>query len=94
MEEPKLPSEARKRRSAEGGGELGSPPPQHGGQGAMAPENFSKSNVEIAYFSTFLRAEMVSSACSGIDYVTFDKRQLRNPPKNSHDYYVNLMVTT
>ena len=31
------------------------------GSGGYAPENFSKINVEIAYFSAFLRAEMVSS---------------------------------
>jgi len=34
-------------------------PPQHGV--CMPPENFSKINVEIAYFSAFLQAEMVSS---------------------------------
>jgi len=27
-----------------------------------APENFSKTNVKIAYFSAFLQAEMVSLA--------------------------------
>ena len=37
-------------------------PPQHGVLGAMPPENFSKINVKIAYFSAFLQAEMVSSA--------------------------------
>jgi len=41
-----------KRRSAEGawGGEEG--------LGRWAPENFSKINVKIAYFSAFLQAEM------------------------------------
>jgi len=41
-----------KRRSAEGWG-LG---PQYGG---YAPRKFSKINVEMAYFSAFLQAEMV-----------------------------------
>jgi len=36
-------------------------PPRHEGLGAMPPENFATINVEIAYFSEFLRAEMVSS---------------------------------
>jgi len=30
----------------------------------MLPENFSKINVKIAYFSAFFEAEMVSSAVS------------------------------
>jgi len=29
---------------------------------AVPPENFSKMNVKIAYFSAFLQAEIVSSA--------------------------------
>jgi len=37
-------------------------PPQYGGLGAMPPENFSKINIKISYFSAFLQAEMVSSA--------------------------------
>jgi len=36
--------------------------PQYGGLWAMSPENFSKIDVKIAYFSAFLQAEMVSSA--------------------------------
>ena len=35
-------------------------PLQYGGPGAMPPEKFSKINVEIAYFSAFLQAEVVS----------------------------------
>jgi len=53
-----------KRRSAEGVGVWGGASrssSQHGGLGAMPPENFSKINVEIAYFSAFLRTKMVSS---------------------------------
>jgi len=34
------------------------------GSGAMPPENLSKINVKIAYFSAFLQAEMVSSAAA------------------------------
>jgi len=65
MEGPKVPSEERKRRSAEaegmGSGEgRGSPSPAWV-SGGYAPENFSKINVEIEYYSAFLRAEMVSS---------------------------------
>jgi len=65
MEGPKVPSEAREARSAEGGGVWGGAvaPPQYGGLGAKPPENFQKINVEIAYFSAFLQAEMVF--CSG-----------------------------
>ena len=67
MEGPKVPSEARRREAPErrGGWGLGRgavAPPQHGGLGAMPPENFSKINVKIASFSAFLQAEMVSSA--------------------------------
>ena len=35
---------------------------QYGGLGAMPQKNFQKINLEIAYFSSFLQAEMVSSA--------------------------------
>ena len=34
--------------------------------GAMPPENLSKINVKIAYFSAFLQAEMVSSAAASM----------------------------
>jgi len=37
-------------------------PPQYVGLGAMPPENFSKIDVNMAYFSAFLQAEMDSSA--------------------------------
>jgi len=38
-------------------------PPKYEGLGpGYAPQNFSKINVKIAYFSAFLEAEMVSSA--------------------------------
>jgi len=63
MEGPKVPREARRREAPErrGGWGLGSgavAPPQYGDLGAMTPENFSKINVEIAYFSAFLQAKM------------------------------------
>jgi len=63
MEGPKVPSEVRKRRSAEGmgSGEGRSRPSPAWGSGGYTPENFSKINVEIEYYSAFLRAEMVSS---------------------------------
>ena len=70
MEGPKVPSEARRRAAPErrGGCGLGRgavAPPQYGGLGAMPPEKFFKKiNVEIAYFSAFLQAEMVSSAAA------------------------------
>jgi len=67
MEGPKVPSEARKREAPEcrgvwGLGRGAVALPQHGDLRAMPQENFSKINVEIAYYSAFLRAEMVSSA--------------------------------
>jgi len=37
-------------------------PPQHGS--GKAPENFSRISVEIAYFSEFFQAEMVSSVAA------------------------------
>ena len=53
-----------KRRSAEGGGsgEGRRSPSSVWGSGAMPSENLKKINVEIAYFSAFLQAVMVSSA--------------------------------
>ena len=66
MEGPKVPSEARRREAPErrggGSGEGRRSPSPVWGSGAMLPENFSKINVKIAYFSTFLQAEMISSA--------------------------------
>ena len=63
-EGPKVPSEARRREAPRGvgSGRGAVAPPQYGDLGAMPPENFLKINVEIAYFSAFLQAEMVSSA--------------------------------
>ena len=62
----------RGRREAPRGGDLGRgavAPPQYGGLGAVPPENFQKINVEIAYFSAFLQAEMVlcSDCKAGLD---------------------------
>jgi len=37
-------------------------PPQYGDFRAVSPENFSKMNAKIAYFSAFLQAEILSSA--------------------------------
>jgi len=54
--------EAPERRGGWGLGRGAVAPPQYGGLGAMPPENFKKIKVEIAYFSAFLQAEMVSSA--------------------------------
>jgi len=58
--------EARRRKAPErrGGGvwEGRRSPSPVWGSGAMPPENVSKINVKIAYFSAFLQAEMISSA--------------------------------
>jgi len=38
-------------------------PPQYGGLGGLCPQkNLKKINLEIAYFFSFLQAEIVSSA--------------------------------
>jgi len=58
MDGPNVPSDARSEGWVWEGRRR---PSQHGGLGAMPPENFSKINIEIAYFSAFLRPEMVSS---------------------------------
>ena len=47
-------------RGVESGEGRRSPSPVWG-SGAMPPENFSKIDVKMAYFSAFLQAEMVSS---------------------------------
>jgi len=41
-------------------------PPQYGDLGAMPQKNFQKISVEIAYFSAFLQAKMVSSAVAAM----------------------------
>jgi len=62
MEGPKAPSEARiKARSAEGVGSgegRRSPSPVWGSVGYAPRKIFKKINVDIAYFSAFLQAEM------------------------------------
>jgi len=46
-------------------------PPRYGGLGLCPQKNFQKINVEIAYFSTFLQAEMVSAAVAACAYVLY-----------------------
>ena len=60
MEGAKVPSAAREARRAEGvgSGEGRRSPSPVWGSGGYAPEKFQKNNVEIAYFSAFLLAEM------------------------------------
>jgi len=53
------PSEARRREAPERRGGWG---PQYAGLGLCPQKNLQKINLEIAYFSSFLQAEMVSSA--------------------------------
>ena len=53
------PERARREAPECRGGAVWGAPPQYGGLGATPPENFQKINVEIAYFSAFLQAEMV-----------------------------------
>jgi len=61
MEGPKVPSEAWRREEGGVWGGAPYPLPSMGVWGLCPQKNFQKINLEIAYFSAFLQAEMVSS---------------------------------